>query len=164
MKACVSCNQVYNDPTFFFCLTDGNPLRDLSAAEETLVLPSASSIVTVVNRPGVTQDSPFEEKYVFEDEEMVLGELQLKMISSDEDNVVMGFKITVRNVAPGTRTVYVTLNAVDSDGFKVDSVTLGGNKLKAGETRTFTEKEQYDLDHFRGLSAWSIEEVSSYEV
>ena len=161
MRICKACNQVYNDDSFFFCLTDGSRLSDITPSEETLVLPSMASIVTVIARGDSLVNSDFQRKFVYDD--TATDDLLLKIISSGEDDLELGLKITVENLATDLRTVYVSLKALDSDGFEVENVTLGGAKLRPGEIRTFTQKERYDHDTFQKISQWSVEEVSSYE-
>jgi hypothetical protein len=162
MKVCSKCHQFYIDETFSFCLNDGTQLSDAAISEETQILGTNASIVTVIsNRPAQSEVAVgFQGKYVFD--ETATDGLSLKVISTDEDDVNLGFKIPIKNLALERRDVYVTIKALDAEGFELDEYTLSG-KVNPGELRVFTDKFPVSHAVFNQVADWRLEEISSYE-
>lgn len=70
-------------------------------------------------------------------------------------------KIDIRNGnKPGE--IYITLKALDNDGFEIKSVTLSG-EFGANQVRTLTTKTALDKNLYDNFREWTIYEAKKFE-
>lgn len=160
MKSCPECRRVYEDETFDFCLFDGTNLSEAIDHDATQVLPTSDSwdsIITVVARSG---QGGFKGNLRFD--EIATDGVLIKKLSQYEDIIQIALKVEVKNLARGRKEIFVEIQAIDGDGFEVESYTLSG-KLNSGEMKTLSQKFETYEDVYRNIRGWQIKEISQYD-
>jgi len=160
MKSCPECSRVYEDETFSFCLFDGTYLTDAIDSDATQVLPNSDSwdsIITVVSKSG---QAAFKGALRFD--EMATDGVLIKKLSQFEEVIQIALKVVVRNLAKTRKEIFVEIQAIDADGFEIESYTLAG-KLASGETKTLSQKFETYEDVYKHIRGWQIKEISQYD-
>lgn len=160
MKSCPQCSRAYSDETFSFCLFDGTSLSEISDSEITHVLSSADSFDSIITVVSSSSNKPFKEDFIFD--EIASERVSIKIISQFEEIMQIALKVVVKNLAKKKKDIFVEIQAVDEDGFELESYTLSA-KLKAGEVKTVSQKQEIYEDTFRNIREWQIREISQYD-
>lgn len=160
MKSCPECRRVYEDETFSFCLFDGTNLLETSDPDATQVLPTSDSwdsIITVVAKSG---EGSFRGELKFD--EISTDGVLVKKLSQYEDVIQIALKAVVKNLAKKRKEIFVEIQAIDSDGFELESYTLAG-KLNPGEIKTLSQKFETFEEIYGNIRGWQIKEISQYD-
>jgi hypothetical protein len=85
---------------------------------------------------------------------MQIIDLATKVINTDEDDVVISFKVILKNDTDDEISS-IEIKGFDEEGFEIISVRIF-DKIQAGETKTLTEREDVSVEDFEQITEWRV--------
>ncbi len=95
-------------------------------------------------------------------EDILVGDISTKKMSEVDNSgdVWFSIKALVKNTAQVDKKVDLVLQAVDSDGFELKSISLTGS-IKAGGEEILTDKTYMPDKQYRGINKWKLVRIQA---
>lgn len=93
---------------------------------------------------------------IFAEDKIKMDNIRTKLRATDSSgDAWFSIQVTVRNLGDSDEKVFVTLQAVDSEGFELKSVLLIG-LIRAHTSRVLTVKDCMPIKEYRVIDKWQV--------
>ncbi|MCK4786248.1 MAG: hypothetical protein KAV87_20995 [Desulfobacteraceae bacterium] len=100
----------------------------------------------------------------FDKEGFEVLDIAVKELKQDSiGHTWFGIKATIQNNDEAGK-ISVDLQALDSDGFEIDSVLLQSVMFESNETKNITTKTQMKSEEFLNVSKWQVKKKKKYPI